>query len=563
MTRSRNLALLGVLAVAMGFLAMVAVSADIEGATRAVFLLLHPVLLGASIAVAVRPGNLRHLSRGELWLIGLCVGGAFAFRIVADPFPADIRSTADMAFGDWHRWAAAYSAWLGSLFTVFPVSFDTAVTANVVLGALTTVSLYALVALCFDSRPAALAAAALYAAHPILARFAASDSAHVLLTFALLTSTCFACLWARRGGIGWAVLAAGWAAVAGNVRVEAVLFVPVVLFICLGSIQKRPEHPGDLLRAGLPAAALLCLPALVAFEQATLGHNVPSFGWEWIARHGYVLGPDSPAPLAWLACFGLIVLLATPGRRKAALAWLLALFVLGCLGVPNPTGLRDTNYRYFIPLMSFACAPAGVGLSKLVGLFFGLLRRIFGGASEREKGVREQLRRGGPVVAVLICALAVAANAPWLGFLHKQWTHQLEHDVVRESFPAIEEGCTIVTRAGLRSDAGLELSPFLSREVGRVHRWTDTTTFLESGAPGPCTVFYRSATCHSRARTSTPEPNYGDMLERAECREMSERFELEPIALGRVPALPYVHELHTRDPIPVGFYRVREKGGSD
>jgi hypothetical protein len=40
---------------------------------------------------------------------------------------------------------------------------------------------------------------------------------------------------------------------------------------------------------------------------------------------------------------------------------------------------------------------------------------------------------------------------------------------------------------------------------------------------------------------------------------MEERFRLEPISEASLPAAEYNGEVYTRNPLPVGFYRVRDE----
>jgi len=42
------------------------------------------------------------------------------------------------------------------------------------------------------------------------------------------------------------------------------------------------------------------------------------------------------------------------------------------------------------------------------------------------------------------------------------------------------------------------------------------------------------------------------------CRAIEERFRLEPIAEQSLPAVPYRGEVYARNPLPVGFYRLRD-----
>jgi hypothetical protein len=43
------------------------------------------------------------------------------------------------------------------------------------------------------------------------------------------------------------------------------------------------------------------------------------------------------------------------------------------------------------------------------------------------------------------------------------------------------------------------------------------------------------------------------------CRAIEERFRLEPIVEASLPAAPYNAEVYTRNPLPVGFYRLYDR----
>ena len=72
--------------------------------------------------------------------------------------------------------------------------------ANVAIGSITVVAVYAFVAVYFEDRLAALASAAVLACQPISIRYSASDSAHVLVTLGLFLAVTFTAVWMKRGG---------------------------------------------------------------------------------------------------------------------------------------------------------------------------------------------------------------------------------------------------------------------------------------------------------------------------------------------------------------------------
>ncbi|PKN31303.1 MAG: hypothetical protein CVU63_24635 [Deltaproteobacteria bacterium HGW-Deltaproteobacteria-20] len=101
------------------------------------------------------------------------------------------------------------------------------------------------------------------------------------------------------------------------------------------------------------------------------------------------------------------------------------------------------------------------------------------------------------------------------------------------------------------------MSPWLSTEAGRKHRWVETPRFLEEQEPGACTVYYASASCFARDRTTRSHATMGPFDELPECRQMRERFVLESIVETELEARPFVYEQYLKDPVPIGLYRVR------
>jgi hypothetical protein len=159
----------------------------------------------------------------------------------------------------------------------------------------------------------------------------------------------------------------------------------------------------------------------------------------------------------------------------------------------------------------------------------------------------------------LVVTVALLCSAPNFDFLRERWTYERKFDFLREHIGEIEDGCIIVRRGPYLADSGMEPLPGLSREVGRRHFWVDTTTFLEGGEPSSqsrCVVFYETASCHARDTSTTSQAHLGDFTVLPECREVRERFHLEPLWRTELPARPYVKEEYTVDPVPVGFYRL-------
>lgn len=105
----------------------------------------------------------------------------------------------------------------------------------------------------------------------------------------------------------------------------------------------------------------------------------------------------------------------------------------------------------------------------------------------------------------------------------------------------------------------MEMSPWLSIEAGRKHRWVDTQRFLEGQELEACTVYYASASCFARDRTTTSHAKMAHFDELPECRRMRERFVLESIVETDLEARPFVYEQYLKEPVRIGLYHVRAR----
>jgi len=496
----------------------------------------------------------RQASKADLWLLVLAVLSGLALRLWAIPFPSDIRSAMDQGLfinGPAHYWSAGYSVFLHAVFAVFGPSFETAIRANIVVGSATIAALYFLGVLYLKDPLAALAGAAILATAPISARLSASDSAHVLLTLCLLLSFCFVILWARTGEWRWFAQACGWWILAANVRCEALVYAAALALVAVGAAPRFPS----LARGAAPwlvltAAGMILLasPVFQALAQRSYGAG-GEHGSLW--RGPWFLSPDSSGWTSALSVLGAGVLVFGPARRVGGLALLAAMAVV-VFPAATPSNLaHNARYRHFLPVFAMFCLVAGRGLAAFIRGVETTLRRTW---------ISRDLAAGVAPAAILLAALS---SLPALGFLRKTWTHQLELAFVYDGLRRIDDGCTIVRRACWLTDSGLELSPGMSLQVGRKHGWVDTGDFLagRAGAVGDCAVYYRSATCFAAPKRSPGKTYEGVVEELPECREMSKRYVLEPLAEAVLPAKPYVNEQYAAAAIPVGFYRIHPRRG--
>jgi len=108
---------------------------------------------------------------------------------------------------------------------------------------------------------------------------------------------------------------------------------------------------------------------------------------------------------------------------------------------------------------------------------------------------------------------------------------------------ALGERCTVVTRL-YSQDAGF--TPFA--DPGAVDL-LDIEEFLAAPRQG-CVVYYRAANCFS------PDAFMEGQSHDDPCRAFEDRVPMTPISEWTLPSLPYRGEHYTRDPIPVGLYRI-------
>jgi hypothetical protein len=185
--------------------------------------------------------------------------------------------------------------------------------------------------------------------------------------------------------------------------------------------------------------------------------------------------------------------------------------------------------RYHIPAMYLACGLAGLGVATALGL------------------VR---RRSGHAAGVIAVGIVCVAAAPNFDLVRRMWTPQLEFEFFRDGLRRVDPDCRLVTvLTGM--DAGFY--PFSYLRPGMI----DTETFLADPPTADCVVYYRAANCFALNRP--PEYDGAEPAVNPTCRAIEERFRLEPITEASLPAAAYNAEVYTRNPLPVGFYRLRNE----
>ncbi len=467
---------------------------------------------------------------------------ALGLRFVAHAGPSDVRAVIE----ETGLRRAGWAAFLHLVFSVLPRTDETIWTINRIVGALSVPLLYAVMRRRFADRTAALAGAAALAVTPLIVRFSASDAPYIPLCAALLGAVVAYDRYVDTGATGAMALGLGLLTAALQLRPEgAWLVVPAALVAVAGGVPRRPRSPLQLLSFAI--CALLFLVANVAGARWTLA-GVGGQRPEGFVLVGSLIGSPwadpqmTPRTLGVLVVLGIISVLLYR-HRWPGLLWLAAACVALPLnfpvmvtsGVPieGHVGVADAhqyaNARYHLPAMYLGCGLAGLGVAAALDL----ARRLTGRA----------------VSAGAVIGIVLLAAAPRIDVLWRMWTPQREFEFFRAASARVGPECNVVTLLeGM--DAGF--APFTYLRSGMI----DVDAFLAGAPPGDCFVYYRSGNCYALDLVAPASRLQSDVNPR--CRAIEERFRLEPIAEASLPAVPYRGEVYSRDPVLVGFYRLRD-----
>jgi hypothetical protein len=521
--------------------------------------LLIPALLIAGIRTAWVSRFWRDLSRCEAAGLTGCFLLALFARMSARTFANchTLESAYGSFIGHGERWAAGFSAILHFLYLLFPSNVATAAGLNVIVSALTVLVVFALVDVYFKDRLAAFSAAAVLACQPVSIRYAASDCAHVLLTFCLFAACLFLARWQGEGEDRDLLQGAGWLALAANIRHEGAVYALVgALILAGGTARLSREGLARVCAAGLLYSVFLIYPLSQLLSTLATGKG----GGDTVSVFGFLeaffTSPHSPKSLAVFAVIG--AFWAAFARLRPTLAFLLVIVVISL-----PTSFREFSemgHRHVLPHLAAWGAFAGLGLSATLHM----LSRVLARAGWADNGGQAPgLGRLSPLNAAAVLAVVLWAAAPHRAYLTKMWTYALEYEFITAHLGEIPDHCVMVW-PGPDADwqsRGLRLSRDLSWEVGRRHRWISASDQeISDDAVKSCAVFYRATSCFA-FESVNPLGRQKDWAgaERPACRQMRDRFDLEPIAATTIPAAPYMCEAYTTNPLPAGFYRLRLK----
>ncbi len=466
---------------------------------------------------------------------------ALGLRMIAHAGPANTREVInDVSLG-----RAGWAALLHLIFSVLPMQDETIWTINRITGALSVPLLYVVMRRRFTDRIAATAGAATLAVTPLLVRFSASDTPYIVLCAALLGAIAGYDRYVETGSTGAMALGLGLLTAALQLRPEGPwLIVPATLIAVAGGV------PDDLsARLGRPTVvicALLFVAINVVLTTCALQGNEQHFA-DFVLIGSLFGSPwadaeTTPRILGALVALGMAAALVYRFRWAG---WLWAAATLVALPLFHPMIVRSAipiddhlaitnvpNYpiaRYHIPAMYLACGLAGLGLATALGL------------------VRKRIGRAAGILAIgIVCAAA----APRFDFVRRMWTPQLEFEFFRDGLRRVDPDCRLVTVL-IGMDAGFY--PFAYLRPGMI----DTETFLADPSTADCVVYYRAANCFALNRP--PDEDRAGLPVNPTCRAIEKRFRLEPIIEASLPAASYNGEVYTRNPLPVGFYRLRDE----
>lgn len=515
--------------------------------------------VAGGIALARRRGRLRapDARRTALLLAGV-VALAVALRLALPPFgPGDIKNTLVGAYDGWPggpgwddvgRYGRAPEALFAWVFLVLPADDRTVAALHLLLAALSSPLLYALLRRLAFSRYVATTAALLLAVAPLAVRFGPTTSRYVPLVFLALLGWTLLGAWLDGRRPVDLVVATLALTLAPQCRPEA-LALPVftLAFVVARGLRPAPGTvvPGGwravwpLVAAGAAHALLLVVPA-APLVTAALGGGADVAQYVPVARPLFAPSHNpflnrAFTPLGWsvLALVGLVGGLARgPWRGTLWLGFaglgLAALLV----GAPVHDG-QLLNARYHLPALPLLLALTASGVHVLLTGEVG------------RRGGRPLARWVAPAAALATAALA---GLPMAGVV-RDTTMNAEYRFLRETLPAVPDDCTIVYYYP-DGDHGLRPQPALSRSVGRRHRWLHVDRWREGEGAAGCAVFWRSSACEA-----TGDPLFA--LETPVCGWLLART-TGVIAEREVPAVSVREEQYGRDPIPIGLYRLGE-----
>lgn len=515
------------------------------------------IALFAGVLLALWTCRRQLVSREALLPAALALLG-LALRLVAHGGPSDIRPVLSPPGLE----RAGWDVLVNLIQLIWPLQDDGFWMINRVVGAASVPLLYVALRRRFADPLVAVAGAAALAVMPLLVRFAATDAPYILLCAAFLGALIAHDSWAETGSVEALALALGLLTAAMQLRPEGPWLVVPAALLALAAPY----------RIDVRAVVQRHLPAIVALLVGFILVNTVAFAWaltshiegpgmlRYFVLIGSVVGSPWADPQMTPRALALLVLLgagvAVLRRERAALLWLAATLVAlplathatGQLGemyagyampnamAPGASGTRFSQYanaRYHLPSMYLACGLIGLAIATLLRALSRRLPRL------------ERL-----AVPAAIAIVAVAALPRW-ELLHIVWTPQREFELLRTGLSRVGPGCRVAAFIEA-TDAG-----FVPFEYLAPQQLIDLGAVAATAADTGCLYYYRGGNCFTR--DLVPEATWPTFDMNPLCRAFEERYELTPVLEAAVPALPFRGESYARDPLPLGFYRLRAR----
>lgn len=463
-------------------------------------------------------------SRREILRWVILVAVALALRAWLAPHsPGDLRFRLEHAFdligrGQAYTWG--WSGLLHLLFRAIPASDAAVFWINGLLAALTAIPVgWVVRRLSGDARAGWLAGIAM-ALTPLHIRFSMTDTPFIGEIFFGTSALALILHWIRHPRWIHAAMAGLALALAVQMRPLGVLWLLPALFLLLALAREVPWRSRTLWGASMLVIGLLSTHVA---ELLDAFHTIESY-----------ITPNPEQTGSWLlwpvwfdpAYTPISLLVATvaallPGPMAARhRAWILGCGILfsGVVNAMSPDGHHLANARYALRGLPFAAMLAGVGLSH----------------------VAERLpMRANWAAAILL----LGGLLPAMEIAERRTTLDHEYAFFVDALESVPDHCTIVSLID-SEDRSLIPRTHLGITRGLSHTWMHFESPGITEETPSCFAYYRPASC---------------WVNRPHCQAFEDQWTLEPLAEAQLPAIPFAGEPFIRDPIPVGFYRLRHR----
>lgn len=449
------------------------------------------------------------------------------------------------------------SALYHALFAVLPRDHATLLWANSILGVATLPLVATFARRYFDDARAGVIAAALLAALPLFVKNDNSDANHVPCLWWLYGSLVLWDEYLETRAAEPLGLAAALAALAAIARPEMPVLLPVLCaLLALGRWPPRAVWRDRRLYPVLALALLALVPqvehVLREIDALRQSASLPGLGprrAEEFLRRLRTLNTLAtpwlfPRAVLWVAALGLVLPGGRPGARRA-----LALAAIPAWSIYSLDLCRANMARVHVPSAQMVTLVAAAGLSRLLDLL-------------PSRAARALLGVG--FVAALCPDVAASVRVLWA-----PTNEQAEETFLREAIRRLPRGPFTLVRIGHgdrvivpgRSEYTHDHFPdYLVTPPAGEARTRTIREWIERPDWSAPVFFYSGTRCFARMRPPSARAPHGDNHQEA-CREMHDRFALEPVHARTVPNrgdvwLEYYGDARA---LPLTLFRVRPR----